>query len=734
MAQNLCRENTPHRAVNRLILATLLSSVALSAGAANRVPQSQPDYHLNWVWSTIGDGIGVGGLEISDLDGDGRAEILATGDVSYTGTSGGYWVRLEYAGRLIESWSSLPSEAGLRAIRAARKGIDPPLVAATASTIEVFDPQSMVLRSSFPTGLTDARALAVADLYGDGAFEAAVCDTENLYLFDLFSGTPIAVRYGFGCSDIEVAQIDADPQLELVLAGNVLGGFVLDGSTLAVDWADVRGFGRQVRVADLDDDGRDEVVSQASNYGGLRVQDPETGMTLWEDTEAYVAAIAVADVDPAKGPEVLWGPGQWGDLHVLDGATGEELWTLPNSDDGVASIATGDLDGDGLAEVVWSAGVYAGSGHLFVAGGATHAVESQSENWSRRMAGLEVVDLDADGRLEVATAASTSEYFGPGILIELSLDRGAVERSAPVSWTDSGDSDVYSLTTAQLDADPALEICVSGQIYYEGKAACYDATTFARQWLLDLPFRGASLGVGELDGDALPELILGTESAYLFAFQGETGWLDWRSPNIAYPAYPFDRFVVADVSGDGIPEIVAGHATSWDSEGQLTTFEAATGAIVAGPWEKPFVSMLSIAGADGEADQVLLGRVDGSIVPFDPWTGTEGPPVAQFPASPTVFAIADLDHDGAEDFVALGDGYLRVVDGASGLVAWTSPYLGYAPGDSAALRVGDFDDDGLVEMAVTTEVGIAVFAGPVIHLFSDGFESGDTSSWSEVSG
>lgn len=707
--------------------ALLTAAVLLLASAPTRAG----DFRQRWAWSVPGDGIGLIGLEVVDLDGDGRREILATGDSSGSANHG-YWYQFEIDGGLVQTWSSLPVEAGLRALRVGGSGTGRRIVVASANQLEVRDAATKAVLSTFPVATTDLRSLAVADLDGDGGLEAVVCSPSSLYVYELETGQERSARSGFGCLDLAIGQTDGDAELEIALAGNAAGGFVLDGVTLAVDWADVRGFGNRVRLGDLDGDGRDEVVSTVAHWRGVRVQDPETGGLLWESPLVEASAIQVGDLDPAPGLEVIYGVAQWGSLRVLRGSTGVQLWAVNNPQPGVSAIAVGEVDADGVPELLWTAGAWSsGSDYLYAADGATHAIEARTEDWRGPLVGFAVADMDADGDLELATASGASDsWYGPSILFELSFADGRLVRSAPQVWPGSFGVTASKVEAAQLDDDPAIELCAAGGYVGAGSVGCYDGETFAEQWRVALDRGAYTLAAGELDGSPYPELAVGTEAGFVYAIEGESGWLKWRTAEPPAPQNGFNRLEIGDLAGDGVPEVIASFGYPNLYDGSLTTFAAADGSRLAGPWPSPVSSMGWLPIPSSPGAQLLVGRADGQVVRVDPITGTSGNKVALLPERVNAFAVTDLDGDGVADVAAVGGGRLRVVDGVSGEVVWTSPFLGDSAGEDETLLVGDFDGDAVVELVVGTGVGVAVFEASSLAVFADGFESGLVAGWS----
>jgi hypothetical protein len=155
-----------------------------------------------------------------------------------------------------------------------------------------------------------------------------------------------------GTFDLTVGQMDADPALEIATAN----GHVIDSATHAVEWFLDGGFGRLVRAADIDGDGRDEIVG-ADFAGNIRAYDVDLQLMKWSTTAGNdeVEAIQVGDIDDDGVQEVVIGDGGFGDLHAFDGRTGEAEGVM-SADFGPTDIAVLDLDMDGRSEVLWGAG------------------------------------------------------------------------------------------------------------------------------------------------------------------------------------------------------------------------------------------------------------------------------------------------------------------------------------------------------------------------------------------
>jgi len=107
----------------------------------------------------------------------------------------------------------------------------------------------------------------------------------------------------------------------------------------------------QLSVADVDGDGRDEVI-----YGSMAVDD--TGKGLWTDPLYHGDAMHVSDLDPSRPGLEKWGVheqvGHNGGIGsaLLDARTGAILWTKPAEHDTGRGLAT-DIDPRHVGAEMW---------------------------------------------------------------------------------------------------------------------------------------------------------------------------------------------------------------------------------------------------------------------------------------------------------------------------------------------------------------------------------------------
>ncbi len=160
-----------------------------------------------------------------------------------------------------------------------------------------------------------------------------------------------------------------------------------------------------------------QIVVGAGPGGGphVKVFDARTGNTIHDFfayTPAFTGGVSVAsgDVDADGFADIITGTGSGGShVKVFDGRTGAELRSFFAFEgfSGGVRVATGDLDGDGRAEIVAAAGP-GGNSHVKVFDGVSNNLVASFFAYGDGFAGgvsVAVGDVDGDGRPELVTGA-----------------------------------------------------------------------------------------------------------------------------------------------------------------------------------------------------------------------------------------------------------------------------------------------------------------------------------------
>jgi autotransporter-associated beta strand protein len=231
---------------------------------------------------------------------------------------------------------------------------------------------------------------------------------------------------GAAGTNLAVGDVTGDDVNDYILASGagVNGEVVIyDGSTLQ----EVRRFspfpgftgGVNVAIGDVNDDGRNDIIVAAGAGGGPHVKvysglDGSELMSFFAYDPAFSGGVSVGagDVNSDGRADIVTGAGAGGGPHVkvfsgMDGAELRSFFAYDPAFSGGVSVAAGDLDGDGYAEVVTGAGA-GGGPHVRVFSGLTGGEVMSFFAYTPAFSGgvfVGVGDVDGDGDADVITGA-----------------------------------------------------------------------------------------------------------------------------------------------------------------------------------------------------------------------------------------------------------------------------------------------------------------------------------------
>jgi hypothetical protein len=386
----------------------------------------------------------------------------------------------------------------------------PPMVGADTDRTDTDAPEpGEQLRLTLPaaadvtqtTGPGGARAVGLGDLDGDGAEEVGIAEIYATVDGNVGAGrvrillgdpiapyTPIvgpawlgAYEYEWlGQDAIATGDVDGDRDPELLLGG--LGFWLIDeplqGGPIRYgsDWF---GGNLAARLADIDGDGRDDLVAQRGVVNDpsevVVWLGPPTGaqpdlVAAGSVDEGFGAALATGDLDGDGREDLAVGAPRAGD--ALDGAVfvydaddlalGRYGSSIVGNDGQLAGSAVaipGDVDGDGLSDLLVGAYAHDDNGNcgqitqrvagaLFPGPVTSGSLESgrATFTWSGpgcARLGEPLGDLDGDGLAEIAFATDeTAWIFLEAPSGETTLRAAEVRVDGPVGCCFLGDADV----------------------------------------------------------------------------------------------------------------------------------------------------------------------------------------------------------------------------------------------------------------------------------------------------
>jgi hypothetical protein len=572
-------------------------------------------------------GSGIGASRLSFVHAGGAVE-LATSSASYsTFGPGNFWFTLRYDPQSASYQQTFvsPSYAPHGIVRTLAADVtgdanEEILVALDDGTMIVADGVSKATLATFHTPTGVLTALATGDVDGDGKADLLALDGVTLYAYTAAGALLWSVNGPTGF-DIIAAQMDGDPALEIATTN----GDVVDAATHTVQWHWPAGFGIRLAAGDIDGDGKSELIA-AQDWNFVWAFDVDTQLPKWSIPFGDIDAVALCDLDGNGTLELLVGEGQWGEVRIFDPVTQQQIDHIPNPDHGVSALTAGDIDGDGSNEILWCAG-YSSSGpdHLRIADRLTHAIEYISPDLVGPVIGVQRGDLDGDGIDEIVacTTQSDSSYSSGRILVFDAATLRLRAISAPIvgNLSFSGARDIQ---LANVDADPQLEIVVGADRLFDGVIEIYDFSSsnqFSLIWTnatrpLGSPFQ--SVAVGDIDGDGNLEVVGGvdiastsSQGAFVYVYDLNSHLEEWHSLHTG--GYPIRRIELADTDQDGVTEIVALNSGS----GDVYVFSGATKvleAIVQGSFTS--LGQINLGPTPATPRPIVLGDANGNVLAY----------------------------------------------------------------------------------------------------------------------
>lgn len=506
-----------------------------------------------WSYAVFGSGIGIS--NIVTAQNGGATEIYAGGS---SGTFGGnaYWYALRYNagnGQYEQIYVSPFYAQGVQRIKVADVIGDSGkeiIVALQNGQIRFYDVASKNQVGQITTAATNLYAMEIADVDNDGAMELILLTSDHLYVYSAAGALKWDLS-GVGGSDLAVAQMDADSGMEIALTD----GHVVDAASHTVQWTWQYGFGRLVKAADIDGDGKSELLV-AEGWQYLWAYDVDLQLPKWSiSTSQDIGAIYVTDINGDSVQDLIVGQGQWGDIIAFNTVTQQQEWTIHNPEHGVTNIAIADVDGDGKTELLWGAGATSsGPDYLYVVDWQTKVFEWQNIDLVGPFSGPQVGDLDGDGHDEVVVESfgSNAGYSG-GRLLVFDAETRHLRAISDVVAGSSGFGGWRDLELRDLDNDGRMEILTVGdsliQIYN------FDSSNnFTLKWgNTNFPNGSfASVDAADVDNDGVIDIVGGT-NGYVYVYSYATGAEEWHS---LYMRGVVSNLGLVDVDRDGTKEIV----------------------------------------------------------------------------------------------------------------------------------------------------------------------------------
>jgi hypothetical protein len=317
-------------------------------------------------------------------------------------------------------------------------------------------------------------------------------------------------------------------------------------------------------------------------------------------------------------------PGSSGHIYLLNGSTGAQQLKIPTAVDATVTPALGDLDHDGIPEIVTVDP--AGALYVFSHTGAVKVGPAGMWAGDHYSGAIALADLDHDGSVEIVGGNTVWNSSGT------------------VKWTAPGAQASWNATTiADLDNDGFQEVVLGHAAYRHDGTQLYMSN-----------IAPGYPQVANLDGDPEPEvLVTNVNGLSLLEHDGTVKYQDLRPTGSPVGATTWLRpATIHDFDGDGKAEYAMSSANFY-------TLYNANGSI---KWSTPVSDQSGIAAGtafdflgDGTAEAMYADEM--FLFVFGP----TGQPIFSMPRTSGTLTeypvVADIDNDGSAEIVVVSNQY-----------------------------------------------------------------------------
>jgi hypothetical protein len=405
--------------------------------------------------------------------------------------------------------------------------------------------------------------LHVGDVDADGSTDVLehggdpVSGLPSLRLVGLFDqmvrwSVPVSFR-----PVLSVGQLDADAALEVVQDQG--GATVIDGATGLTDWA-APGSLRLAHIADVwAASPGNELVAVENNL--VRVRAGGSFSLLTEFSGACCWPRDVADLDLDGTAELVLF--DFDDVRIFDLDDQTERLLSLQSDFGSRHWLH-DVDDDPAPEIVaFDQNATIGMPVVSVVDATTGQRESLMRGAAEQPFAVASGDLDGDGAAELVSIL-LSNVDGQARLEIRDAANGALLRATPIPRLQSSterSTATSNIVLAQMDADAALEIVFSHYGSSIHRLAVLDGVTLEIQWSrvprdeAQSPILFEHIAVADVDAGGSNELLAISQESRVHVLDALTGLTRWRSPDLG-EGY-FLHVAAAQLDADAALEIMA---------------------------------------------------------------------------------------------------------------------------------------------------------------------------------
>ena len=443
---------------------------------------------------------------------------------------------------------------------------------------------------------------------------------------------------------------------------------VSGGPPVAIKVADVNGDGKPDLILANYDNPPSISVLLGNGSGGFTAA---PGSPISTGNSTYPHGLAVGDVNGDGKPDIVTA-NYYGNVSVLLGngsggftpAPGSPVSTGAPNYPRAFSVALGDINGDGKLDAVVAnynsstVSVLLGNGN----GTFTPASGSPISLGGSQPRSVALADLNGDGKLDIVTADEGSNN------ISVLLGNGNGTFAAPV-LVPTGGSGPRSVVVADVNGDGKPDLVVgnynSGNVSVQLGNGSGGFTAAANSPFATAGSSVSSVAVADVNGDGKPDIIASNYSSgtvSVLVGNGAGNFTLTTDTPVSTGSHAYS-VAVADVNGDGRPDIITANRYNYnvsvllnDATPTGTGFFAPASASPTATGAAPHGVAVADLNGDGKPDIVTANQGANNVSVLlsngsGGFTAAPGSPVATGGTAPVAVVAADVNADGKPDLI-----------------------------------------------------------------------------------
>jgi WD40 repeat protein len=545
-------------------------------------------------------------------------------------------------------------------------------------------------------GITDPFArtnIRFGDADNDGENEIVISTDDKMVLIDP-SSYAIENEIVMEAGDFVIGNIDLDADLEVTFTHGLSIQMNGTGITDEYDFRPWQNLSDGlIELSNMDADPQLEVIV-AEEWDTIAVYDVDIEFKKFVvNADTDLDALIMYDITGDSVDDIIYGEGQSADIRAYNGSNGVWLWTFDNPESGTTGIAIADFDGDSDMELMFGAGCSSsGEDFLFV-----HQLSNQAFEWkSLDMIGpfytIEVGDVDQDGENEIVTMSFESNAgFDPGIITVYDALTKQIEFRSPEGFFGNANGGTFALELADYLDDGDMDIVIANSNLNRGNFWVVDGDSNHVEVQHDYPFSDGidefyALAIDDIDLDGMKEFIVADESE-IHIIDSETFIVEWSSTGVSSGSNSAGVHV-GNVDSDLEQEIIM-------CRYQLYSFDNGTYQMAVSA-ETDYTA-IALMDWDGIAPlEIIAGTSEGQLKILEGLAFNEIHSIDLSPNSINGIKSFNLDGSGLDELIVSSNDRLYFIQTNGTILesAPIEPFLGKYDG----LKVVDYDNDGQADI------------------------------------